>query len=304
MRNFPFGKVLTVLLILGTLLFVSCGNNPPGETGTEIIDAETALALVADGAVLVDAQAANTYSKGHVTGAVNISRADIVINQPVANMLAPASQIEEVLGSRGITRDSVVVVYDNNQNMDAARLWWTMKVYGHDQVKVVSGGFNALVFAGASYDIAAVSSRPAVYKADAPQNEWITTDKEIRNWLNNDDGTVSIIDTRTIEEYNEGTIPGSVHLNFTGNNFNDGTYKPVQQIQIRYLEAGIDYEDTVVMYCKTSIRAAQTFLALYNAGYRNLKVYDAAWLGWTLNPMNPVFVPDTSVQILDSSDNS
>jgi thiosulfate/3-mercaptopyruvate sulfurtransferase len=46
------------------------------------------------------------------------------------------------------------------------------------------------------------------------------------------------------------------------------------------------------MYCKTSIRGAATYLALYNAGYRNLRLYDGAWLEWTDNPMNPVYVPE------------
>ena len=54
-------------------------------------------------------------------------------------MLAPAAQIEKVFSSRGIGNDTAVVIYDNNKNMDSARLWWTFKYYGHDAVKVVSG---------------------------------------------------------------------------------------------------------------------------------------------------------------------
>jgi thiosulfate/3-mercaptopyruvate sulfurtransferase len=115
---------------------------------------------------------------------------------------------------------------------------------------------------------------------------------------------LTIIDTRTQEEFLEGTIPGSVLLNYVGNNFSDGTYKPVQQIQIRYVEAGIDVDEGAVMFCKTSIRAAQTYLALYNAGYRNLKLYDGAWVEWSANPMNPIFVEEPAVLELNSADNS
>lgn len=304
MKKENFGRFLPILLILGAVTLFSCGSGAAGETGTEIIKAKEALALVTDGAILVDAQKGTSYDKGHITGAVNISRADIVVNTPVANTLAPAKQIEEVLGSRGITRDSHVVIYDNNENMDSARLWWTMKLYGHEKVQVVSGGLNALARAGASYDKDKVEAMPMVYRADAPKTDWVATAQEIRSWIDNPEGDLCIIDTRTDEEYNEGTIPGSVHLNFAGNNFGDGTYRPVQQIQIRYLEKEIGFDSTAVMYCKTSIRAAQTFLALYDSGYRNLKIYDGAWLDWTQNPMNPVFVPDTSVKLLDSSDQS
>jgi thiosulfate/3-mercaptopyruvate sulfurtransferase len=112
------------------------------------------------------------------------------------------------------------------------------------------------------------------------------------------------VDTRSLEEYNEGTIPGSVLLDYSGNNFPDDTYKPVRQIRIRYLEEGIGYDDTVYMYCKTSIRGAQTYLALYNAGYRDLKLYDGAWVEWSANPMNPVYKPEVASFQLDTADNS
>ena len=169
MKKVNIGRILGVLLILGSLL--SCGSNgSAAETGTEIIDAKAAVQLIADGAVLVDAQKASDYAKAHVEGAVNISRADIVINTPVPNMLAPAGQIEEVLGSRGISNDSLVVIYDSNKNMDSARLWWTMKLYGHEKVQVVSGGLNALVRAGMAYNDKAVTATPASYSAGAPKN--------------------------------------------------------------------------------------------------------------------------------------
>ena len=86
----------------------------------------------------------------------------------------------------------------------------------------------------------------------------------------------------TDEEYNAGTIPGSIHIEYLKNNFSDITFRPVQQIRILYKDAGIMPEDTIVMYCKTSIRAAETWAALYNAGYRNLKIYDGAWIEWSV----------------------
>ena len=58
------------------------------------------------------------------------------------------------------------------------------------------------------------------------------------------------------------------------------------------------------MFCKTSVRGAQTYLALYDAGYRNLKLYDGAWLEWSASPANPVFKSESGVLQIDSSDNS
>ncbi len=291
------------LAVLATILLSGCGPAAPGEQGTEIVTAREALALVADGAVLVDCQPLTAYRKMHAGGAINISRADIVENDPFPNLVAPAGQIEDVMSGRGIDNDTLVVAYDTNKNMDAARLWWTLKYYGHDKVKVVSGGLEALARAGSPVGTNAPAPTASTFRAGAPRTEMLASGAEIRKRLDDPAGW-QVVDTRTEEEFNEGTIPGARLLNFTGNNFDDHTYRPVRQIRIRYLEEGIDYDDTVVMFCKTSIRGTQTYLALYNAGYRDLKLYDGAWVEWSANPMNPVYVPETAAPRLDSSDNS
>jgi thiosulfate/3-mercaptopyruvate sulfurtransferase len=300
-------RVLSVIAVLATaVVLVGCGPAPAGESGTEIVSAAEALELLEsdDSAVLVDARPTLDYRETHVDGAVSIARADIVVNAPFPNLVGTPEQIERVMGSRGIGNDTLVIAYDDNNNMDSARLWWTMKYYGHDNVKVVSGGLQALQAAGATMSATAPSATPATFTASAPDESMIATQREIRGLIEEPQDDITIIDTRTMEEYMEGTIPGSVLLNYVGNNFADGTYKPVRQIRIRYVEAGIDLDEGAVMFCKTSIRGAQTYLAMYNAGYRNLKLYDGAWVEWSSNPMNPVFIEEPEVLQLQSADNS
>ncbi len=298
-------KILLSFLIVLPFLFISCGPSTPGEKGTEIIAAEKALEMISEGNIyLVDARKSADYKKNHLKDAVNISRQDIVDSSKFPNMLASGVQIAEVLGSRGISNDKTIVVYDDNKNMDSARFWWTVKVYGNDNIKVVSGGLKALVSAGAELTSEIPSVTKADYKVSSLRSEMIADAKYIKKQVNKPADDIVIIDTRSQEEYDEGTIPGSCLLNFVDNNFKDGTYKPVQQISIRYLEAGISSDKEAVMYCKTSIRGAQTYLALYNAGYRKLKLYDGAWVEWISNPLNPVYKPEKPAYMIDSSDNS
>lgn len=287
-------NALWLMLALSLMLLASCGPEF-AESGNAIIDAEEAVSLIGNNdVVVVDTQNANFYQMEHVSGAVNISRADIVVMEPYPNLVGPKSQIEDVLGNNGISNDSTVLIYDTNKNMDAARLWWTMKAYGHsvDKIKVVSGGMNALRKAGAAIDSDRVSPAQVSYSAKDFDSSMMATLADVKAQVDSPDEATCIIDTRTIEEYRDGTIPGSIHYNFENNNFNDGTYKPADQIKINYLELGIKPEDTAIMFCKTSIRGAQTYVALYNAGYRNLKLYDAAWVEWSSKPSLPVQRPE------------
>ena len=297
-------NLLFVLLIIVTLL-TACGMKAPGEKNTEIISASEAVKIIGSSdTVLVDARNFSDYSNSHIENAVNISRADIVVNSPFVNMLAPAEQIEDVMSRKGIENNMKIIAYDDNDNMDAARLWWTLKYYGNDNVKVVSGGLKALMSAGTVVSDQPVQVQPAVYKTAAERKEMLALRDDLRALIDKPRNDAVIIDTRSKAEYEEGTIPGSIFIEYKNNNFQDGTYKPVQQIRIRYLEEKIDYDKEIYMYCKTSIRGAQTYLALYNAGYRNLKLYDGAWVEWSANPMNPVFKPEKPVFMINTSDNS
>src|SRR6056297_4185663 len=141
-------KIIFVLLTFA-IIFTGCEADItfPGEVGQDIITANQALKMIEnEDVVVVDAQKSGDYEDQHLEGAVNIARNDITTFGPFPNMLASASKIEETLGENGISNNSKVIIYDNNNNMDAARLWWTMLVYGHDtaKMKVVSGGLTAL----------------------------------------------------------------------------------------------------------------------------------------------------------------
>lgn len=298
-------RTIALLFLAGLIVLLVACPTPQGEVGAEIVSADQALELLnTEDTVLVDARSLLDYRKGHIEGAVSVPRADFVVNEPFMNMLAPAEQIESVMGERGISNDTLVIVYDDKSNMDSARLWWTLKIYGHDLVKVVSGGLVALRDAGAGETTVATTVQSTTFSAGPLKSEMLASQADLRAQINEPDARTVILDTRSAEEYAAGTIPGSICLNYAGNNFADGTFRPARQIQIRYIKAALDFDNTAIMYCKSSMRAAQSYLALYNAGYRDLKLYDAAWLEWSANPMNQIYVPEESGAPIEAADAS
>jgi thiosulfate/3-mercaptopyruvate sulfurtransferase len=286
-------RLFSVAMILSlAILTVGCGIS---KSGQEIISAKQALELLRkDNVVIATAQVPDTavYDKEHVKGAVKIDLSDVVISDPVVNMLAPKEQIEKVMSKLGISNNTTVILYDSNNNMDAARVWWTLKVYGHENVKVVSGGLSALKKAGAEMTSEVAKIKTAKYVAKDKNNDMIAGIDEVKAQVTSPDKNTILLDTRSQKEYDEGTIPGSVLLEYINNDYSDGTYKPVEVIKIQYIENNIKSKNNIMIYCKTSVRGAQTYLALYNAGYRNLKLYDGAWVEWSSKGALPIQKPD------------
>ncbi len=241
--------------------------------------------------VIVDTRTAEEYAAGHVTGAVNIPTDDIVINVPVKNMLTSKKKIEKVMGSNGISNDTLVLVYDANK-MGASRMLWSLFMYGHQNVKVIDGGFDAIQSAGLQMTTDVPTPEPAVFTAQEPTRNWLATMDEVRKQAEQPDPNVILLDVRTLEEYAEkGKVPGSVMIPYETNFFTDGTFKTTQITRINYLEEKINPEDEIILYCQTSMRAAPVFVQLYEAGYRNIRIYDGAYLEWSSNSDNPIEMP-------------
>ena len=299
--------ILVASLILALLAGLGgCATYDFEEEGTVIITPSEALELAEnDNVVLVDARTEVEYESYHVKGAVCIPRNAIVTDRPYPNMLAPKVRIENVMSGRGISNDTLVLVYDNNNNMDASRLWWTLLVYGHENVKIINGGVNAIAKEGTEFVQEVPEIKKAEFKAEELKTEYIATKEEIEGYLNEPQEDIVILDTRTQEEFNAGTIPGSVLYNYENNNYSTGAFKSPKDIQNDYTDIGITPDKTIVMFCKTSIRGAQSFAALWNAGYRNLKLYDGAWVEWSGSDEVPEEEPaDTPAPPPSSSDGS
>ena len=282
--------VLALTLLVG--VFTSCNGHTFAKGESKLLPAkELASYIGKDKTVVVDMQAPEEYAAGHVEGAVNIPSSEIVINVPVKNMLTSAKKMEKVMSANGISNDTTVVVYDTDK-MSAARMLWSLFMYGHENVLVVDGGLAAIKAAGVAMSTTPATPAEGSFKAGEPSSKWLVKMDEVQAQVNAPSKDVVLLDVRSDEEYQaEGKIPTAIMKNYLTNYYADGTLKNTQTTKIDYLQAGIYPEQEIIIYCRTSFRAAPVFLELYEAGYRNIRIYDGAWLEWTANSSNPIDMP-------------
>jgi len=207
-------------------------------------------------------------------------------------MLTSQKKIEKVMGANGISNTTTVIAYDANK-MGASRLLWTLFMYGHRDVKVVDGGFNAINAKNLASSTEVPVPAEAVFSAQEPASNWLATQEEVLAQVNAPDDNVILLDVRSTEEYNEaGKVPTSVMMDYNTNFFSsDQTFKSTDITKINYMQAGILPEKEIIIYCQTSLRAAPVFVQLFEAGYRNIRIYDGAYLEWTSNSSNPIEMP-------------
>lgn len=273
-------SILLMVLILVTNL-VAC-NNTSYEGSKYIVEASEVKDVYETGdVIIIDARGEEAYAEGHLKNAISLAPSELVVDKPVVSTVAPKAKVERVLGSKGITTEDTVYIYDDNGGVSASRIWWTMKLYGHENVKVINGGFAALGRERLTASKNAVKLPAATYVAQEADQTMIIDFDAVSAIVEDEESNIVIVDTRSRAEYDAGRIPGAVLYPHSNNLYKDGTFMSSRDLEIFYTDKELTPETPLVVYCKSSFRATQTFMLLKEAGYVDVKVYDGAWLEWS-----------------------
>lgn len=264
------------------------------ETQSEklLLSAEELVELPRDNMRLIDVRSDKEYEQGHLPDAVWVD-----INDWKRSLLKPDGLSQKALwsdrlGKLGITPDTHVVVY-GGQPTDATRAWWTLKYLGVKTVSVLDGGFDAWIDAGAHVTQAVAAIETTDFTPEFQQNRLATID-EVQSIL--DEGTATIIDTRSEAEYSgtggpgsrRGHIPGAVHQEWTNFVTEDGRFKPVDEIRALLKEKGLRPQTKAVTHCQTGGRASLNAFAMELAGYGPVKNFYCGWSEWSTADDAPV----------------
>ena len=226
------------------------------------------------------------YRRGHIPGAVYLSVDDARVKVREGGYRLPTdAEAARLFGDLGIGPDTHVVIYDDSGDLDAARLFFTLDVYGHREVSLLDGGIQAWR-RGKRAETAVVPSVARTDYRPARVGERVASAEWLRERLN--DPAITLLDARSPDEYRGkdvrarrgGHIPGAVNVEWQENLRADGTFKPVDELRAMYAAKAVTPDKTVVTYCQTHHRAAHSYFVLRLLGYPRLVGYDRSWSEW------------------------
>ena len=260
-----------------------------GEPGLRVIDCRYKLGEPGAGELL--------WREGHIPGAAHLD-VDRDLAAPPGDRgrhpLPDADAFAAAARRAGIGKDTLVVAYDEAAEGGAARLWWLLRHFGHDQVAVLDGGLRGWREEGGELRAGPEQTEPGDFEAKPPEDLPATADELAAPST----GPV-LLDARAPERYRgevepidsvAGRIPGAVNLPFA-ELAPDGRFLPPDELRARFEAAGVRSGDDAVAYCGSGVTACVLVLAAEVAGIGPARLYPGSWSEWSRRGM-PVATGD------------
>lgn len=234
-----------------------------------------------------------SYEEGHIPGAVGWDWT-LQLCDPMRRDILSQVDFEYLMSVSGISRDTTVVLYGDNNNWFAAWAFWQLKIFGHPDVRLLNGGRRKWI----ELDMPLTAELP---EFQATEYKAAPADLSTRAYLADVLGSlrkhgVHLVDVRSPAEFKGeilappglpetcqrgGHIPGAASIPWGKVCREDGTFKSADELRALYGEAGVVPDRPVVTYCRIGERSSHSWFVLkYLLGYADVRNYDGSWTEW------------------------
>jgi thiosulfate/3-mercaptopyruvate sulfurtransferase len=244
------------------------------------------------------------WESGHIPGAVYAHLDDDLSRTPAAHEgrhpLPAPEDFAAKLGELGITRESLVVAYDDHGGAIAARLWWMLGWIGHERRALLNGGLGAWQAAGLPLERGATSLAPRDYPRPDPDESQVVTTDELQRALAGQPATSALLDARAGARFRgevepidpvAGHIPGARNLAFTELLSQDQRFLAPDALEQRFtkalMDSGLPADTPIVAMCGSGVTACHLLAGLALTG-KTGRLYVGSWSEWIRDSQRPV----------------
>jgi thiosulfate/3-mercaptopyruvate sulfurtransferase len=249
--------------------------------------------------VVIDTRDADAYAAGHIEGAVNLREVFTFLATSTPEGLQQLKDsFAASLGAAGLSGKETAVFYEDAMNSgygQSCRGYYLLTWLGYPQVKVLNGGFSTWKAAGLPVSTTPAVPVPATFPADLTMADVMLTTEDVAAALHTD--TV-LLDVRDVDEWigdssspygrdfapRKGRLPGARWVEwyrFMKPSPQGPVFKSPDEVKAECASVGVGPEDTVYLYCFKGARASNTFLALKQAGFADVRMYFGSWNEWS-----------------------
>ncbi len=236
----------------------------------------------------------SAYDQGHVEGAVGWNW-QTQLQDGIRRDILDKEQFESLMARSGITPQTTVVLYGDNNNWFAAYALWMMKYFRHADVRLMNGGRKLWLKENRPISTVAPSVPPAAYRAPEPDRSVRAHREDVFAILDNRT-RASLVDVRSADEYTgkviappgmsetaqrAGHIPKAISVPWSLAANEDGTFRSVEELRALYYDRGVKPGGDAIAYCRIGERSSHTWFVLkYLLGHETARNYDGSWTEW------------------------
>jgi thiosulfate/3-mercaptopyruvate sulfurtransferase len=272
-----------------------------------ISPAELKALMPSEPLVIIDTRDPASYAAGHIPGAVNVH--DIftyLATSTPEGMKELTGKFAAAFGAAGLSGKETAVIYEQSMNTgfgQSCRGYYLLKYLGYPKTVVLHGGLTAWLADGNPVTTEVPHVTPAAFPVD-PAGAAVMVDKDLVLGVVEKGGAV-LLDVRDADEWigessspygkdfcpRKGRIPGAKWIEWyrmMKPSAAGPIMKTPDELKAEIATVGISPETPVILYCFKGARASNTFLALKEAGVKDVRMYFGSWNEWSRDPSLPV----------------